>query len=746
VAKLCPKGSLNAFNMLDEDKQLFMHAFQDADMQVWEEIEDTGEMDSSGTDSEEEDKLTGEDLLQDLDKAPMAISPPMAPKARSSCINWPKRILRQTILVSSNRMEIESNIDRTDWDENCYKECRKLLQHAAEPMKDISKDRGTGEIPVLVDLEVQPLIAEALEGATHTLELMGDRITQIGVQCTSRDGKRSQNESSDPSPAAKSARQAVLEAAKAGPLSDSQLEMVIRLALGKRVPVTIEASKAVVACAAAPKASGDDAPCTPGAAFKFARMHQPKRRLEPEDKNENRSPEPTEAGESPPAGSEAQSTPPELRQVAAQVSPAAPMSPLESTAAPSGVTVKAKKKKARTKAAEMSASTATGAGPREAPLTAKAGSEVPPAAEPSWRKRGALPCVWMHSEACSRQLPNIPGHGAEGEVDLVHRKQLSLFCLLQLMGRECWTMGKWPNCTIDGCSKPHHEMLREVLKAGKPSEPTKKTEPQNGPPAAVGGSPSPNGTPETGAARRIDPDTLDVRKRVQGQREQERLPGGGGAAGLAPRETGGRKLSGKLIEAYSQLCQAGKRFVSYMGESRQQMTRPVGSVEASEEASPEDWDGLEARDRGCTPRREGVEAASPVSAVQGTTGDTICGNEVPREMTNGGRTAVRMRAWDEEEGRRQVVVLTPEGGQPNGVRCYKDSELAIVSRAVAVAARCGTDRAALPTPLMLEWPAGMLTCTTKICTMVFPLEGSQGRKLEIHASVVDMPEEYYGVP
>jgi hypothetical protein len=29
-------------------------------------------------------------------------------------------------------------------------------------------------------------------------------------------------------------------------------------------------------------------------------------------------------------------------------------------------------------------------------------------------------------------------------------------------------MGKWPNCTIDGCGKLHQEMLHEVLSAGKP--------------------------------------------------------------------------------------------------------------------------------------------------------------------------------------------------------------------------------------------------------------------------------------
>jgi hypothetical protein len=156
---------------------------------------------------------------------------------------------------------------------------------------------------------------------------MGDRNTQISVRCTSRDGKRSQNESSDPSPVAKRARKAVLDIATADPLSDWELERVVRLALGKRVPVAVEASKAVVACATAANASGDDVSRTPGAVF--ARIRQPKRRMEPEDESENRSPEPTEAGESPTAGSEAQSTPPERRQVAAQVSPAAPMAPPE---------------------------------------------------------------------------------------------------------------------------------------------------------------------------------------------------------------------------------------------------------------------------------------------------------------------------------------------------------------------------------------------------------------------------------
>jgi hypothetical protein len=92
-----PKGSLNAINMLEEDMQLFMHEFPNAEkgelreqcrnvleykesMRVWEEMKDTGELDSSDTVSEEEDELTGEDLLQAPDKALTAVSPPWPPR------------------------------------------------------------------------------------------------------------------------------------------------------------------------------------------------------------------------------------------------------------------------------------------------------------------------------------------------------------------------------------------------------------------------------------------------------------------------------------------------------------------------------------------------------------------------------------------------------------------------------------------------------------------------------------------
>jgi hypothetical protein len=184
-------------------------------------------------------------------------------------------------------------------------------------------------------------------------------------------------------------------------------------------------------------------------------------------------------------------------------------------------------------------------------------------------------------------------------LDLIHKKQLCLFCLRHLMGKECETMGKWPNCTIDGCGKPHHEMLHEVLKAGKPSVPVKKTEPPSDPPATA--ALMAHLKRELLEGLGIDPDTLEVRIRVQGPGERGRPHSGGGAAGSAAIEIGGRKLSGKLLEAFSVLYQAGEKFESYMGEGRQQMVGSVDSAEAPEETAPEDWDGLKIRDRGHMP-------------------------------------------------------------------------------------------------------------------------------------------------
>jgi hypothetical protein len=209
--------------MLDDDIAMFMHAFPDADdrelrahclstlleyeesMQAWEEARNSGELDSDSTDSGDEDKLTSIELLRDLEEPAQGALPDTAPVALPSRIEWPKRVLRQTILVSSIAAEIESNIDRADWDADCYEECWRLLQREAKRIETVPEDRGPEEIPVLVDLEVQHWIAEELEGATRDSELIGDRMAPAGV-CRPSQGKgESWKEAGSPDPAARRA-------------------------------------------------------------------------------------------------------------------------------------------------------------------------------------------------------------------------------------------------------------------------------------------------------------------------------------------------------------------------------------------------------------------------------------------------------------------------------------------------------------------------------------------------------------
>jgi hypothetical protein len=250
AARAGPEGSLTAICMLDDDIALFMHAFPDADdrelrvhclstlleyeesMRAWEEAKDSGELDSDGSDSEEEDELTGIELLRDLDLPAPRAPASTAPAARPNPIEWPKRVLRKTILVSSLATEIESSIDRADWDADCYEGCRRLLLRETKRMEAISEERGPGEIPVLVDFEAQHWMAEALESATRATGLIIGRVASMNAHGPNPDWE----ESGALDPTASRATQAVMEAATANPLSDAQLERIVKLALGKRVP------------------------------------------------------------------------------------------------------------------------------------------------------------------------------------------------------------------------------------------------------------------------------------------------------------------------------------------------------------------------------------------------------------------------------------------------------------------------------------------------------------------------------
>ncbi len=151
--------------------------------------------------------------------------------AQPGQFEWPKKVLKQTNLVSSIAAEIELNINRADWDADCYEGCRRLLLRETQRMGAVSDDRGPEEIPVLMDFEVQHWVAEALENATRATELILGRVASMGVHRPSLD----QEEAGDLDPTASRATQAVMKVATAYPLSDAQLERIVKLALGKRI-------------------------------------------------------------------------------------------------------------------------------------------------------------------------------------------------------------------------------------------------------------------------------------------------------------------------------------------------------------------------------------------------------------------------------------------------------------------------------------------------------------------------------
>ncbi len=114
-------------------------------MQAWEETKNSGELDSDSDSSDDEDELTGNELLRDLD--PPAPCPPAdtIPTARSGRLEWPKKVLEQTNLVSSIAAEIERNINRADWDAECYEGSRPRRIQGSWGSAECSSDHAFGQ-------------------------------------------------------------------------------------------------------------------------------------------------------------------------------------------------------------------------------------------------------------------------------------------------------------------------------------------------------------------------------------------------------------------------------------------------------------------------------------------------------------------------------------------------------------------------------------------------------------------------
>jgi hypothetical protein len=128
-------------------------------------------------------------------------------------------------------------------------------------------------------------------------------------------------------------------------------------------------------------------------------------------------------------------------------------------------------------------------------------------------------------------------------------------------------------------------------------------------------------------------------------------------------ETDEGKLTGRLLEALSLLCQTGEKFMRCMGESQQWM------IEAADPALAPGGGAHRERGRpamlgmGCVTRRDGSKGAGSRPAVQGDEDGADSGGKDRRGTESGTRARGRGGSPKECEGLRRVVVLTPEGGQ-----------------------------------------------------------------------------------
>jgi hypothetical protein len=197
---------------------------------------------------------------------------------------------------------------------------------------------------------------------------------------------------------------------------------------------------------------------------------------------------------------------------------------------------------------------------------------------------------------------------------MIHAKQPCLLCLQQPLSVGCEVAGKGLCCPTEGCDRPHHATLHGVLKAGGPSPPGGKADPPGGPAVSVN-----CGTPEAARQLRglleglgIDPNALEVRIGVR-QPEEPGRPHGGSITGPGETETSTARMTGRLMEALTSLCQAGERFVDSAAGSGQQILRTGDPGEIQARRSRMIQSESTAGGAGCTPGRnsEWMERQGP---------------------------------------------------------------------------------------------------------------------------------------
>ncbi len=330
-------------------------------------------------------------------------------------------------------------------------------------------------------------------------------------------------------------------------------------------------------------------------------------------------------------------------------------------------------------------------------------------------------------------------------LDMIHAKQLSLLCLRHPLSVGCEVASKGLGCPTEGCDRPHHATLHGVLKAGRPSPPEGKADPPGGPAASMD-----CGTPEAARQLRslleglgIDPKDLEVRIGVR-QPGEPGQPRGGGITGPAETKTGTARMTGRLLEALTSLCQAGERFVDSAAVTSQRIVRTgePGEIQARRPRMIQDESTASGASRSPGRNSEWMERQRLAGQEReddiGTMGERRRALE-SSEYARGGQGSL-----EKYGGLPRVVLLTPEGGQLINIGIGRGFVFSVISQKTA--ARYAMHRSKLSGPVMVTGPAGQQVRAIEHCAIAFPQEKAVGGKMIIFAFVVDTLEELYETP
>ena len=183
--------------------------------------------------NDDTDKPVDDNASHHFDKNLMSASDAESSKTERGEVDWTKKVLRQCVHVSRISAEIMNDIEKVDWDENCYEECRRLLLQETMRLGDVYGDRGVEKNFGLASREALCWTADALGQAKRASRFVEDRFVKIGAERRAREEEQARRRSGVPIPTAKIARRIVLDAAKKDPISDSHMEILVRGAFPK---------------------------------------------------------------------------------------------------------------------------------------------------------------------------------------------------------------------------------------------------------------------------------------------------------------------------------------------------------------------------------------------------------------------------------------------------------------------------------------------------------------------------------